>query len=402
MIMKKTRPFIFLGIILMSYLTSCDDSNDLSDLLYSGNDNIKNILDNADKYELQIIYTKIDRNNDGGVNFSSESFNEQPNKYFYPASTVKFPAAVMALEKLNDLNLPGLNKYTHMSIDSVYEGHVHFDENYKNECGYPNIADYIKRIFIVSDNQAFNRLYDFLGQKEISERLKKRGFNNSKIIHRLSVVRTPKKNMQTNPIKFYDDEGRIIYEQPSRQEYADIKLVLTNTNKGNGYISDGNLINKPKDFSQNNFFGLRDQQELLKRIFFPNQFDESLRFNLTEDDYVFLKEYMSMLPSQSECPQYDHEQYYDGYVKFLMFGNTKENIPDNIKIYSKSGLAYGYLTDNCYIVDEKNDIEFLLSATLHVNENQIYNDDNYEYDEIGLPFLADLGKLIYNYEKGRR
>jgi hypothetical protein len=56
------------------------------------------------------------------------------------------------------------------------------------------------------------------------------------------------------------------------------------------------------------------------------------------------------------------------------------------------------LTDNAYIVDEKNDIEFFLSATVHVNENQIYNDDSYEYDEIGLPFIAKLGKIIYNYE----
>jgi hypothetical protein len=85
-----------------------------------------------------------------------------------------------------------------------------------------------------------------------------------------------------------------------------------------------------------------------------------------------------------------------------MFGDSKDVIPDNIKIYSKSGLAYGYLTDNAYIVDDINKIEFFLSATIHVNENQIYNDDNYEYDEIGLPFLAKLGRLIYDYELKNR
>ena len=105
-----------------------------------------------------------------------------------------------------------------------------------------------------------------------------------------------------------------------------------------------------------------------------------------------------MLPKESECPSYDTKEYYDGYVKFFMYGDTKETIPDNIKIYSKSGLAYGYLTDNAYIVDEKNNIEFFLSATIHVNENGIYNDDNYEYDEIGLPFLAELGRIIYQHE----
>ena len=37
-----------------------------------------------------------------------------------------------------------------------------------------------------------------------------------------------------------------------------------------------------------------------------------------------------------------------------------------------------------------------------MNENQIYNDDVYEYDEIGFPFLADLGRIIYQYEINRK
>ncbi len=111
---------------------------------------------------------------------------------------------------------------------------------------------------------------------------------------------------------------------------------------------------------------------------------------------------MSMLPKESECPKYNYEEYYDGYVKFFMFGDTKEPIPTDLKIHSKSGLAYGYLIDNAYIVDEENEIEFFLSATIHVNENQIFNDDNYEYDEIGLPFLATLGKIVYEYELKRK
>ena len=64
-------------------------------------------------------------------------------------------------------------------------------------------------------------------------------------------------------------------------------------------------------------------------------------------------------------------------------------------------MAYGTLTDNAYIVDFENDIEFLLSATIHVNENGVFNDDVYEYDKIGLPFLANLGREIYRFERAR-
>ena len=37
---------------------------------------------------------------------------------------------------------------------------------------------------------------------------------------------------------------------------------------------------------------------------------------------------------------------------------------------------------------------FILSATIKVNNNRIYNDDKYEYDDIGFPFLAELGREI--------
>jgi hypothetical protein len=44
----------------------------------------------------------------------------------------------------------------------------------------------------------------------------------------------------------------------------------------------------------------------------------------------------------------------------------------------------------------------MLTATILVNENQIFNDGNYEYDTIGKPFLANLGRVIYEFEMGRK
>ena len=46
-----------------------------------------------------------------------------------------------------------------------------------------------------------------------------------------------------------------------------------------------------------------------------------------------------------------NEMYRDSYVKFLMYGNMKTEIPQNIKIYNKVGDAYGYLIDCAYIED---------------------------------------------------
>ena len=32
---------------------------------------------------------------------------------------------------------------------------------------------------------------------------------------------------------------------------------------------------------------------------------------------------------------------------------------------------------------------------------QLFNDGNYEYNEVGLPFLAELGRALYDFELAR-
>ena len=119
-------------------------------------------------------------------------------------------------------------------------------------------------------------------------------------------------------------------------------------------------------------------QDLLIAVFFPQTLAPEIRFDLDTNEWRFLEQTMAMLPSESDYPQYDPEQYYDSYVKFFMFGDSKAPIPEEIRIFNKAGLAYGYLTDNAYIVDFEHNIEFLLTATILVNRNEIFNDGNYE------------------------
>ena len=73
-------------------------------------------------------------------------------------------------------------------------------------------------------------------------------------------------------------------------------------------------------------------------------------------------------------------------------------VSKDIKIYNKVGYAYGTLTDCAYIKDTRNNIDFMVTATILVNKDQIFNDDNYEYDEVGIPFLAQLGRELYELE----
>lgn len=65
------------------------------------------------------MYTQIDRDAQNKPHFKTFTYRLKPHEYFYPASTVKLPAALLALEKLNNLKISNLNKDTPLRIDSA-------------------------------------------------------------------------------------------------------------------------------------------------------------------------------------------------------------------------------------------------------------------------------------------
>jgi hypothetical protein len=111
---------------------------------------------------------------------------------------------------------------------------------------------------------------------------------------------------------------------------------------------------------------------------------------------------MSKVPREQG---YNEVDYPDGYVKFFFLGDSNKRIDPALKIYNKVGYAYGTLTDIAYIVDSKHKLDYILGATLLVNENGVFNDNLYEYDSIGLPFLGTLSRnlhqLLINAKTGR-
>jgi hypothetical protein len=64
-------------------------------------------------------------------------------------------------------------------------------------------------------------------------------------------------------------------------------------------------------------------------------------------------------------------------------------------------MSHGFLADVSYFADQANQTEFMLSAVLYVNTDGVINDGTYEYESIGLPFLALLGQQIHQYEVKR-
>jgi len=374
----------------------------LEKLLQSRPDLFQQILNHRTKNEVQILYTQIDRDKSNIPHFRSYSYRLNPTWYFYPASTVKLPTAILALEKINELHIKGLTKDTPLRIDSAFEKQtkVSVDESAAN--GLPSVAQYVKKILLTSDNDAQNRLFEFIGRAELNAKLKKQGTKYSRIVNRLAIGDKGIWAKHTNPFTFYNGD-HIIYQQKEQFDPKDYDIKLANTLQGKGYMNDKDeLIHEPWSFEGLNVYALADQQLILKKLLFPEAFKSKDRFNLQKEDYTLLYDYMSRYPFESDFPKYDTTEFWPTYSKLLFYGREKSTkLNPNIRIFNKYGDSYGYNIDNAYIVDFEHGIEFLLAVVVQSNENGIYNDGIYEYETVTYPFLKNIGQLIYQEELKR-
>ena len=227
------------------------------------------------------------------------------------------------------------------------------------------------------------------------------GYKDIRITRRFMPL-SEEENRHTNQVRFLGKDGKAAYTQPAAAgtvQFDFSRQVFIG--KGHWDAHDS-LINTPMDFTRHNNLPLQDLQKLLQSVLFPESIKPSMRFRLTNDDYSFLYRYMSEYPSEEAHPKYDTTEYFDSYTKFFFFKAGRSPIPPYIRIFNKPGWSYGFLTDVAYIVDFRNNVEFMLSGTIYVNRDGILNDDKYEYEETGYPFFKEVGEVIYRYELERK
>ena len=345
---------------------------------------------------MQIIYTQIDRDSSGVPHFTDFTYRLNENEYYYMASMIKLPIILMTLEKLNQM--PKVDKFTKITFDATgCEQSFYNDTSAKN--GVITFNHLIKKGLVLSNNDAFNRMYDFLGQKYANKRLWQLGFSKIRVLKRFKNC-TAAQNRATCAINFYDTTNTLIF----RQQPIICDTIITgwhpNAQIGKGVYNrrTRRIDNQPKNFKQLNYIRLQDLHKLVEMIFFPEAFPDSEKFNLTEDDYNTVRKYMGMFPRESVYPNYKpYDKYYDSYVKYYFLGNSTKKVPENIRIFDKVGMSYGFMSDVAYVVDYENNVEFMLSSVIYTNEDDIIGNNRYEYRKIALPFFEQLGFLILDY-----
>ncbi len=399
--------FCLMGAAFMLCNSSCRQARPLRYAVHSDR-MLRKVYKHRKEYHPQIIYTRIDRDKNNIPHFKTYTLGVDTSQYFYPASTVKLPYAALALERFHahgpvvSSNGDTFQINCFDSLLAKANGPCQTTE-WQDTTAFQNrasIAHYIRRMLLVSDNRAYNRVFDWVGKSGKNGRLAKLGYSGSRVIQRFDPACTPENNRKHNTFTFFKNQldSFSVYWIEDAPEENPVKNCMV----GKAYYKGDSLIHEPRSFRYNNNLPLPELDGILQKIMLPEAFDKNQNFQLSDSDYRFLWKYMCMYPYESAWPHYD-SSYFPLYKKYLYYGCDPKGIPDSsIRIFNIVGQAYGFTTDAAYIVDFQRNIEFFVSATIYTNADGLLNDDKYEYQSIAFPFMKALGRKLYSLECHRK
>lgn len=328
---------------------------------------LQKVLSESDKYQWQCQFSYLDGSSWHKV-FIGDSI-----QYFYPASTVKLPVLLLAIEKLNQLKIPFQTKY-----------------RVKGEKQWQTFEEDFIDVLVLSGNESYNRLYDFVGGRDaINQRFKELELLGV-IQHRLSVKHAAAPKIRRVKVQFNHLKLNL---KPPRNSPI-IPITLKEVYKGIGVMKNGKIKQKPMDFSEKNYLPIATLQEIMFRLVYPDMFSNAKQFLISNEQRKTILHWMQVFPHEMG---FDSKEYPDNYVKFFLFGETPIIENNQWQVFNKIGMAYGTLTDNAWIYNKTTKENFFLTSTILVNQNQIFNDNQYEYETIGIPFLHRLSWSIINW-----
>ena len=371
--MKYVSPLLacLLGMLFISCQGLEEPQTPLDQFLQSDNQIVRQVLDDPASYGVQILISEW--KNDQWVDYS---YRVDDSTYFYPASTIKLPVLLASMEQINarwsDLPVTALDSMVLVRPHSV-----------------DTVMDLYKDILAVSSNDAFNALYGLIGPDSMHESAE-RWETPLRLSHRLATTDAYNKTTGEFPIQYLQPDGRFRTLHRSKVENQEPEVLRFRESViGKGYTTDdGTLIQEPFDFTKRNYYPLTSQHRILKSLTRPDD-SSSIQFDIPRGQLEWLVNTMRATPAELG---YDATEFPDNHVKFILHGNGY--VDGEWTTAGKIGMAYGTVTESCILSKSTGEHTYVVSATIRTNENQIYNDGLYEYQEVAMPFLTELGKCL--------
>lgn len=366
-------------------------SEDLLAFLKGKDPLVDQVMENRLKYRLQFLVSGIVRTADQLVRF--EDYDYSDSSYFYPASLVKLPAALISLEILDSLRIP-LEARIRMNDDAGC-GNTPFRKLTQNKS--LTFRELTEEMITISNNPYFSLLFHFAGPEELNGRMLRKNFHHTRIYSAYSSC--PKRaDVKTSSYRIMDAEGKEILSVPVRlfpyNSFRDQwprqtrKIFLQN--KGSS---------RPVDFNDYHEYSLSDIHGTMKRLIFPGNFPPAERFQLSPNSRNFLLRCLGKYPQEMMNPAYQKPGLFpDNFYKYCIIGEEAGLVsPDKFRIISKIGLSFGFVTETAYVLDFDSGKDFLFSVSMYAPDERMPGGGNYAYEKLARPFIARISRLILEF-----
>ena len=261
---------------------------------------IVHLLENKNPVEFRHYYYNslyIDSN-------KNDIMDDADKGFFNPGSTVKTAVVLIALERLRELGFQREAEYRILGSDTWFR-----------------IDDDIRRIFLISDNDAANRLLLFVGLPRFNERMRAKGFE-SYIINRFIANQGMGVASPAHEVRFNGQARLELAMDAPLQPYPCLEFGTTPGNCSTA----------------------TELARVFMRLVQPEFFSEEQRFRLYDSDSSWLQAVMVKVPQSGG---------FDFPPNYCRFINTVgvEFASQGGRLLSKCGIApYSYTyTDSSYL-----------------------------------------------------
>jgi len=282
-----------------------------------------------------------------------------------------------------------------------------------------NLGLLLRRVFLVSDNEAHNLLLDFAGRARANALLARAQID-MRLRGSLGAGRGPPRSPARcvevlapgGPFSVRLDDGA---EGDGRPRACGPPAPWS---LGSAHVTAaGALVREPLSMAGKSSATLVALQDLLVLLLRPtlagagedNEWlldgcerpegggrpgaARAAALGLDSRDLEFLSEVMAeTCPGSPPLPEAEGRP--KNYNKFFLRG-LHAALGPNITVRNKLGQAYGFSLDNAHVVWEdgpRGPVEFFLAASVYTNGNETLNDDAYEYEDLGEPLLEDIAQ----------
>ena len=392
--MNRIAITIFGAIVF--FVFSCSNAQDSRVSFDSTDRNPMTLLDDLGidskvarkpEYRFQMVCSVVEN---GKLN-KTVSYNT--DNYYYPASLVKIPAALVLLEELKAQNIPLDAIPVFDTVDAC--GSIRFVElSHRKSISFRQM---LTELIVVSDNNFYNAIYHFVTPQGLNERLKELGFEDVHIYRSFTGCERID-HLKTYPSRVYDTSNKIIYQQDATILDS---TVLTSSYKrtkdrmfGSKHENDeGKIVDGAFDLNHHIEIPLEALHEMMGRFLIPDAFDKK-GWDIRTEDREFLRNLLGMYPSEIQSSYRSIDQLPDDIYKYIKVPKKK-----TVRTLGKLGLSYGFASEVAYFQIPGTTDALLISYSVYVNANDTVNDGEYEYESVARPFAESLIQDIITWQR---